>query len=96
MTFAYTLCYIATNLCYFISNLRYCVCFRRSQVKTGMSMLMHWFVLSRNVLKFFSDSLAEHNNLVNGVIDITNCLSVEEVKVTKNYGFIVKVSTICT
>lgn len=58
---------------------------------TEMDWVKHWFVLSGSALKFYKDSRAEELDILDGVIDLSKCRSVNEVNISRNYGFLVKV-----
>ena len=51
----------------------------------------HWFVLSGTSLKFYEDSRAEDHDEAEGVVEITACHVIQEIEVSRNYGFMLKV-----
>ncbi|XP_051994421.1 myosin phosphatase Rho-interacting protein [Xyrauchen texanus] len=47
----------------------------------------HWFVLTDQTLRFYSDSLAEEAADVDGEINLSTCYDVTDYPVQRNYGF---------
>ncbi|XP_034045799.1 myosin phosphatase Rho-interacting protein-like [Thalassophryne amazonica] len=47
----------------------------------------YWFVLSTHSLRYYKDSTAEEASDLEGEINLTNCYSVSEFQVQRNYGF---------
>ncbi|XP_042166688.1 TRIO and F-actin-binding protein isoform X2 [Oncorhynchus tshawytscha] len=66
----------------------------QSDLKGWMSKLdeygewrRHWFVMRDAALSFYMDSEAEESDDLDGEIDLTTCMNVQDFDVEKNYGF---------
>ena len=52
----------------------------------------HWFVLGGATLCYFRDSRAEELEVMDGMIDLSQCKGVMEMDTSRNYGFVIRVS----